>query len=91
MELVLAEIKDVPIIHKVMIQVFQEYATAPPPSSALSETVESIEQGIQAGEQAFIGYMERVPVAMVRFKLSTQGIYFFRLSIIPERQGARAS
>lgn len=33
MELVLAEIKDVPIIHKVMIQVFQEYATATPPSS----------------------------------------------------------
>jgi len=46
-----------------MIQVFQEYATAPSPSSALSETVESIEQGIQAGEQAFIGYMEREPVA----------------------------
>ncbi|MED4889535.1 GNAT family N-acetyltransferase [Lysinibacillus fusiformis] len=55
----------------------------------MSETVEFIEQGIQAGEQAFIGYMEREPVAMVRFKLSTQGIYFFRLSVIPERQGAR--
>ncbi|WP_144788805.1 GNAT family N-acetyltransferase [Lysinibacillus fusiformis] len=87
MELVLAEIKDAPIIHKVMIQAFQEYETATPPSNALSETVESIEQGIQAGEQAFIGYMEREPVAMVRFKLSTQGIYFFRLSVIPERQG----
>lgn len=70
-----------------MIQAFQEYANATPPSSALSETVESIEQGIQAGEQAFIGYMEREPVAMVSFKLSTQGIYFFRLSVIPERQG----
>ncbi|GED64487.1 hypothetical protein [Lysinibacillus fusiformis] len=52
-ELVLAEIKDAPIIHEVMIQAFQEYAAAPPPSSALSETVESIEQGMQAGEQAF--------------------------------------
>ncbi|EAZ86692.1 hypothetical protein P4645_05040 [Lysinibacillus fusiformis] len=76
MELVLADIKDAPIIHEVMIQAFQEYAAATPPSSALSETVESIEQGMQAGEQAFIGYMGRQPVAMVRFKLSTQGIYF---------------
>lgn len=31
--------------------------------------------------------MGRQPVAMVRFKLSTQGIYFFRLSVIPEKQG----
>lgn len=35
MELVLAEIKDVPIIHKVMIQVFQEYATATLPSMCI--------------------------------------------------------
>lgn len=70
-----------------MIQAFQEYTTATLPSSVLSETVDSIEQGFLAGGQAFIGYMERVPVARVRFKLSTQGIYFFKLSVIPERQG----
>ncbi|KPN95897.1 N-acetyltransferase [Lysinibacillus sp. ZYM-1] len=87
MELVLAEIKDAPIIHKVMIQAFQEYERATPPSNALSETVESIEQAMRAGEQTFIGYMEQQPVAMVRFTLSTQSIYFFRLSVIPERQG----
>ncbi|WP_155593321.1 GNAT family N-acetyltransferase [Lysinibacillus cavernae] len=87
MELFIAEIKDAPVIHRVMLQAFREYEQATPPSSALSETVESIEQAMQNGQQAFIGYMEKQPVAMVRFTLSSEGIYFFRLSVIPERQG----
>lgn len=87
MEIILAESKDAATIHQVMLQAFQEYEKAIPPSSALSETVDSIEQAMQQSEQAFIGYIEKQPVAMVRFTLSTQGIYFFRLSVIPERQG----
>ncbi|MFJ7669165.1 GNAT family N-acetyltransferase [Lysinibacillus sp. NPDC097195] len=75
------------VVHKVMLQAFQEYATATPPSSALSETVESIEQAFNTGEQALISYMEDQPVAMVRFTVSEKGIYFFRLSVIPEMQG----
>ncbi|OXS72904.1 GNAT family N-acetyltransferase [Lysinibacillus sp. KCTC 33748] len=39
------------------------------------------------GEHAFIGYIDEQPVAMVRFTLSAQRIYFFRLSVIPEKQG----
>lgn len=85
MEIVLAQSKDAPVIHQVMVQAFQEYEKATPPSSALSETVDSIEQAMQQSEQAFIGYIEKQPVAMVRFTLSTKGI--FRLSVIPERQG----
>lgn len=87
MEIVLAESKDAPVIHQVMLQAFQEYEKATPPSSALSETVDFIEQAMQQSEQAFIGYINKQPVAMVRFTLSTKGIYFFRLSVIPERQG----
>ncbi|EFI66935.1 hypothetical protein BFZC1_19090 [Lysinibacillus fusiformis ZC1] len=87
MEIVLAECKDAPVIHQLMLQAFQEYEKAIPPSSALSETVYSIEQAMEQSEQAFIGYINKQPVAMVRFKLSTTGIYFFRLSVIPERQG----
>jgi len=64
-----------------------EYEHATPPSSALNETLESIEQAMKNGEQAFIGYINEQPVAMVRFTLSTKGIYFFRLSVIPEKQG----
>ncbi|MGY3185750.1 GNAT family N-acetyltransferase [Lysinibacillus sp. TE18511] len=87
MNIVLAQVKDAPVIHRVMLQAFKEYEHATPPSSALSETVESIEQAIKKGEYAFIGYIDEQPVAMVRFTLSAQGIYFFRLSVIPEKQG----
>ncbi|MGE7690882.1 GNAT family N-acetyltransferase [Lysinibacillus sp. NPDC097214] len=87
MNIILAQTKDASVIHNVMLQAFKEYEHATPPSSALSETIESIEQAMENGEQAFIGYIDEQPVAMVRFTLSAQGIYFFRLSVIPEKQG----
>ena len=58
-----------------------------PPSSALSETVFSIEQAFNDGEQAFIAYVDEQPGAMVRFTMNDKGIYFFRLSVILERRG----
>ena len=87
MEIVLAQSKDAPVIHQVMLRAFQEYEKATPPSSALSETVDFIEQAMQQSEQAFIGYINKQPVAIARFTLSSKGIYFYRLSVIPERQG----
>jgi len=87
MNIILAQAKDASVIHNVMLQSFKEYEHATPPSSALSETVESIEQAMKKGEHAFIGYIDEQPVAMVRFTLSAQGINFFRLSVIPEKQG----
>lgn len=87
MGIILANSKDAQVVYKLMLQAFKEYEHATPPSSALSETVESIEQALNNGEQALISYMEDQPVAMVRFTLSNQGIYFFRLSVIPEKQG----
>ncbi|MGE7928654.1 GNAT family N-acetyltransferase [Lysinibacillus xylanilyticus] len=87
MNIILAQAKDASVIHNVMLQAFREYEHATPPSSALSETIESIEQAMEKGEHAFIGYIDEQPVAMVRFTLSAHGIYFFRLSVIPEMQG----
>lgn len=66
MEIVLAESKDTPVIHQVMLQAFQEHEKAAPQSSALNETVDSIEQAMQQSEQAFIGYIDKQPVAMAR-------------------------
>ncbi|MGE8002869.1 GNAT family N-acetyltransferase [Lysinibacillus sp. NPDC093216] len=88
MNIILAQVEDASVIHNVMLQAFKEYEHATPPSSALNETIESIEQAMmKKGEHAFIGYIDEQPVAMVRFTLSAQGIYFFRLSVIPEKQG----
>ncbi|MFF2178326.1 hypothetical protein ACFVT8_17980 [Lysinibacillus sp. NPDC058147] len=75
MNIILAQVEDASVIHNVMLQAFKEYEHATPPSSALSETIESIEQAMKKGEHAFIGYIDEQPVAMVRFILSAQGIY----------------
>lgn len=87
MKIMLAKFEDAQVIHEVMLQAFKEYEHATPPSSALSETVSSIEQALNDGEQAFIAYVDEQAAAMVRFTMSDKGIYFFRLSVIPEKQG----
>lgn len=64
------------------------YAQADPPSSALSEKVASIAKVIVQGkEQALIGYDEEMPVCMVRYQVMAGELCFFRLSVIPEKQG----
>lgn len=87
MDIKLVTHEDATVLHKIMLQAFKEYEQATPPSSALSETVAMIEQALNSGEQAFIAYLHAQPVAMVRFTLNDTGIYFFRLSVIPEKQG----
>ncbi|TQR15625.1 GNAT family N-acetyltransferase [Psychrobacillus soli] len=81
------EISDAAVIHDLMIRAFMEYMDAVPPSSALEETVQSISASLKEGEQGFIGYVDHRPVGMVRFLLNEKGLYFFRLSVIPEKQG----
>lgn len=70
-----------------MLQAFKEYEHATPPSSALNETVESIKEDMERGENAFIAYLGEQPVAMVRFTFSEHSVNFFRLSVIPSKQG----
>lgn len=82
-----ATISDAPVIHDLMIRAFREYEHADPPTSALQETVESIETAMRHGERALIGYMGQTPVAMVRFGLHDNRLDFSRFSVVPERQG----
>ena len=87
MEIKFATTSDAPIIHDVMMQAFMEYKNEIPPSSALEETVQSIATALEYDGQAFIGYLANEPVAMVRFQVREDCIYFYRLSVIPEKQG----
>ena len=87
MEIKLADVSDAPIIHELMIKAFMEYKDEVPPSSALEETVESITTALKDNEKGLIAYVDETPVGMVRFQLKENGLYFFRLSVIPERQG----
>ena len=83
-----ATISDVPIIHKLMIKAFSEYKNDKMPSSALEETESNIAKALsQEGEKALIAYESDEPVAMVRFKMETYKMNFYRLSVNPLYQG----
>lgn len=87
MEIKLANVSDAPIIHELMIKAFSKYKDVVPPSSALEETVESVTTALMEQEMGAIAYVEEQPVGMVRFTISEDELYFFRLSVIPEKQG----
>jgi len=87
LEVKLAKVSDAPIIHDLIIKAFIEYKDEVPPSSALEETVPSILIALKDGEQGLISYIDNQPVGMVRFQLKAEGLYFYRLSVIPEKQG----
>jgi ribosomal protein S18 acetylase RimI-like enzyme len=83
----LAGVHDAPIIHELMIKAFMEYKNEVPPSSALEETVQSISTALEKeDEQAAICYIDHEPVGMIRFQFKEDGIYFYRLSVVPEQQ-----
>lgn len=76
------------LIHSLMIRAFAEYQKSGAPSSAMKETAASIQKSLATGEQALIAYDGATnPVGMVRFMLRRDDVYFYRLSVIPERQG----
>ncbi|WP_085521479.1 GNAT family N-acetyltransferase [Tuberibacillus sp. Marseille-P3662] len=83
----LADRSDAALIHDLMIKAFVEYNDAEPPSSALEETVESIATALKDDEQSLISYVDGEAVGMVRFRLKENAVYFYRLSVIPEKQG----
>lgn len=74
--------EDAEIVHGLMMEAFEEYRAAVPPSSALSETVESVRAALESkSESAAILTEDGIPAAMVRFRLEDNAIYFFRLSV----------
>ncbi len=79
--------EDSDTIYSLMMIAFEEYRTAIPPSSALEETDESIAQALkEQSEFAAILYEDDTATAMVRFKYDGDAIYFYRLSVVPNRR-----
>jgi GNAT superfamily N-acetyltransferase len=84
----LANAEDAHLIHQIMVLAFEEYRNMDVPSSALNETVSSIEESLKNGsEKALLCFRDGVPVGSVRFKTDKNSLYFFRLSVCPEARG----
>ncbi|WP_407269849.1 GNAT family N-acetyltransferase [Radiobacillus sp. PE A8.2] len=83
----LATAEDAPIIHQLMIDAFAIYNQTIP-SNALEETVQSIQFAMETdGERAVICYDKHQPIAMARFTVKYDSLYFYRLSVLPSYHG----
>jgi ribosomal protein S18 acetylase RimI-like enzyme len=84
----LAGAEDAYLVHKIMLLAFEEYRNIDVPSSALNESIESIEKSIKNGyEKALLYFNDDTPMGSVRFKTEDNSLYFSRLSVSPEARG----
>ncbi|MDQ0205249.1 GNAT family N-acetyltransferase [Alkalicoccobacillus murimartini] len=83
----LATSSDVPAMCDLMHQAFATYSN--PPSSALDETIASINTRLQKGEKAALLFnVQGRLLAMVRFVQTKESLFFFRFSVHPDCQGS---
>ncbi|QIZ08378.1 GNAT family N-acetyltransferase [Priestia megaterium] len=87
-EIRVANLDEIPIVHKLMLDAFEEYRLLDVPSSALNGSEEDLLNAINSGsEQALICLDGEIPVGSARFKLNEDSIYFSRLSVTPHSRG----
>jgi ribosomal protein S18 acetylase RimI-like enzyme len=84
----LANVEDAHLVHQIMMLAFEEYRNIDVPSSALNETISSIEESLKNGtEKALLYFSDGGPLGSARFKMDENSLYFFRLSVCPEARG----
>src|SRR4051812_16899474 len=83
----LANVNDAHLVHQIMMQAFEEYRHIEVPTSALDETISSIEESIHSGMEKALLYFTGIPLGSARFKVEADSIYFSRLSVTPEARG----
>lgn len=81
------ETTDAKTMHEIMMKAYEETRNYPAYSSALDETVQTIEAEFAEGGRGFIYEKNGEPVASIRFKVDDDAIYFHRLSVLPEYRG----
>lgn len=72
---------------KVIHQAFKRYETDPQPSSALSETENTIQNELNQGTELFGVCDNNKLIGIVKCVLNNEYIYFSRLSVLPQNQG----
>ena len=79
------EDEDIISVYQVMLDAFAEYSNHGIPSSAMNESVTSIQQAIHKGsEQAVLACINGKPIGSARIILEQNSLYFKRLSVSPE-------
>lgn len=84
----LADKEDAAFVHAIMLEAFEEYRNLEVPSSAIHETISSIQYSLQTGqEQAILCFVDGLPFGSARFRMNQTSLYFSRLSVSPKVRG----
>lgn len=88
LEIRLANENETPIVHKLMLEAFEEYRLLEVPSSALNESLDILLNAVKNGsEKALLCFVNGVPVESSRFTMKDESLYFSRLSVTPHARG----
>ncbi|UOE53453.1 GNAT family N-acetyltransferase [Cytobacillus oceanisediminis] len=87
-EIRLANVEEVHIVHKLMLEAFEEYRYLEVPSSATDESLDTLVNELKNGtEKALLCFVNGEPKGSLRFTIKKDSIYFSRLSVAPDSRG----
>jgi ribosomal protein S18 acetylase RimI-like enzyme len=87
-EVKLGEEEEVGIVHKLMLEAFEEYRFLEVPSSAVNESLQEILHKFRNGsEKVALAFVDGVPLGSIRFKVKEDSLYFMRVSVPPQARG----
>jgi ribosomal protein S18 acetylase RimI-like enzyme len=79
---------DIYLVHKIMLEAFEEYRHLDVPSSAIHEPLTSLKDSINKGlEKALLCTVNGIPTGSLRYKIEDHFLYFSRVSVKPEGRG----
>ncbi|MCM3034295.1 N-acetyltransferase [Niallia sp. MER 6] len=88
LEIRLANAEESQIVHKIMLEAFEEYRFLEVPSSALNEPLDNLLNAMkQESEKALLCFVDGKPLASSRITLKDNSIYFSRLSVTSNARG----
>ncbi len=78
----------IPIVHRIMLEAFEEYRFLDVPSSALNESIERLQTVFNSGiEQALLCSVDGVPLGSSRFTKKVDFLCFSSVSVTPIARG----
>lgn len=87
-EIRLANEKETPIVHKLMLDAFEEYRVLEVPSSALNESLENLLITIRNDSvKLILCFVDGEPLGSSRFTIKDDSLFFSRLSVTPDARG----
>ncbi|WP_449598593.1 GNAT family N-acetyltransferase [Niallia sp. Marseille-Q9988] len=79
---------EAPLVHRLMLEAFDDYRYMEVPSSALNEPIDKLIDALKSGtEQAILYRLNDIPLGSSRLQLKRDSLYFSRLSVTPSARG----